>query len=175
MTLSFSQQINGKPNYFIEKIWRSLPHLTILEHYYNYNLAHHDRFHIEFDKRFQNSPDGAGIDKEPIPINAKLHTIRRDEHNRWKEGMMIHPVVNNRTPERFQFAPEFKCTGVQEIEIFVRKEIRLYGVRVDGKELNDATCKELAVNDGFDGLETFLEYFGPDFKGKLIHWTDLRY
>lgn len=35
--------------------------------------------------------------------------------------------------------------------------------------------KQLAINDGFDSLESFYGYFNKDFSGKIIHWTDLRY
>lgn len=33
----------------------------------------------------------------------------------------------------------------------------------------------LAKNDGFSGVKEFFEWFSEDFKGKIIHWTDLKY
>ena len=35
--------------------------------------------------------------------------------------------------------------------------------------------RELAKNDGFESVEDFFAYFNKDFKGKIIHWTDLQY
>ena len=34
---------------------------------------------------------------------------------------------------------------------------------------------QLAINDGFESLKHFFEYFNEDFEGKIIHWTDLKY
>lgn len=28
---------------------------------------------------------------------------------------------------------------------------------------------------GFDSVKDFFRYFNKDFKGKIIHWTDLKY
>ena len=33
----------------------------------------------------------------------------------------------------------------------------------------------LAVNDGFDGLKEFFQFFDRDFSGKIIHWTTQKY
>ena len=108
---------------------------------------------------------------------SKLHTIRVDESNRWKTGMDIHFVINNRTPQRFQFAPVVKCTGDQKIEILYSFPDNLLSafprVFVDGVWLPDAT--QLAINDGFNSVEDFFAWFNKDFTGKIIHWTDLRY
>ena len=37
------------------------------------------------------------------------------------------------------------------------------------------TMEKLAYNDGFESVEAFFNYFCKDFKGKIIHWTNLRY
>lgn len=113
-------------------------------------------------------------------LAPKLHTIRRDEQNRWKEGMNIHFVVNGRTKDRFQFAPIVKCVSVQEIEILhcpfpVDSEQNHEIVSVDNKILKRAEIKLIAKNDGFESVEDFFKYFNQDFKGKLIHWTNLKY
>jgi predicted nucleotide-binding protein (sugar kinase/HSP70/actin superfamily) len=34
---------------------------------------------------------------------------------------------------------------------------------------------KLAINDGFEDMHQFFKWFDTDFKGKIIHWTDLRY
>jgi len=119
-------------------------------------------------------------------LEPKVHTFRSDSKDRWKEGNLIHPAINNRTPQRFQFAPTIKCTGVQKIQIdhapgFVQ-------VFIDGAWFGDAfhhglddiynitnDLETLAINDGFDSVEQFFQWFDKDFSGKIIHWTDLRY
>lgn len=113
MTLSFKQKwpkrmgkLAGKPNYFITKIWRSLLRFDwsydLIEQYANYHI---DKFGSPWD-----------LSREYV-FPAKKHTIRADKHNRWKVGNKIHFVVNNRTKDRFQFAPIIKCTGTQKIQI----------------------------------------------------------
>lgn len=129
-------------------------------------------------------------------LSPKIHTIRRDEHNRWKPGMDIHFVINSRTKDRFQFAPVIPCVSVQSIEIINAERYgindpgisyhgttELYGetwhfaliVKIEGKDLNRQEVEALAVNDGFESVWDFFKYFNNDFKGKLIHWTNLRY
>lgn len=127
-------------------------------------------------------------------INPKKHTIRLDNGNRWKEGNLIHAVINNRTPSRYQFAPIIKCTSVQIIEIkdlsqsskipcsyvakvVVRGEtyIKPFDVFIDGFHLSYNELEKLAINDGFDSVEQFFQWFNEDFTGKIIHWTDEKY
>jgi hypothetical protein len=33
----------------------------------------------------------------------------------------------------------------------------------------------LMKNDGFESAEQFFNWFNGYFKGKIIHWTDLKY
>lgn len=167
MTLSFSQKFpDGTPNYFIEKIWRGLPNNL---DYFDKNFDHLTLFDREFDKPEHNSST------EPYSFPPKIHTIREDSKGRWWEGMDIHMVINNRTKDRFQFAPIIKCTGTQSIEIQVWPEIKAFHIQIDGRRLSDDEVKELAVNDGFDSVDQFLNYFRSGIKGKLIHWTDKQY
>ena len=171
MTLSFSTrwpdrmgELAGQPNYFIEKIWMGLPGVDGFEYGWQ-EYRYTEFFGKEWDKPDRTTP--------------KLHTIRRDEHNRWKPGMKIHPVINNRTPDRFQFAPVIECKSVQRIEIKWSHdwEDTPLGVQVlvfiDGELFSD--LDKLAINDGFPSVEAFFQYFNTDFKGNLIHWTDLKY
>lgn len=192
MTLSFTQTINGKPNFFIEKIWQaflqndlsSLPNFGYYAGNYNYSFG-----------KFW---DGFVVDGKPDE-KPKLHTIREDKSNRWRAGMNIHPVVNNRTPNRFQFAPIIPCKSVQRIDIkdvtgtrimgsdlnygyLLKHTVRdvdfylAYEVYVDGKRLMADTIVELAINDGFDTIDDFFKYFADGIvNGKLIHWTDKTY
>ena len=52
-----------------------------------------------------------------INVKPKKHTIRKDEKDRWKVGNDIHFVINNRTKNRFQFAPITKVKSIQIIKI----------------------------------------------------------
>ena len=110
MTLSFStrwparmQSCAGQPNHFIQKIWPSIPGATmgLLSDYYS---MHMDKFGFVWDTH-----------NAHFSIKPKRHTIRAG--HRWKPGMKIHMVINNRTANRFQFASVIQCVSVQDIEI----------------------------------------------------------
>ncbi|PHQ27869.1 hypothetical protein [Leeuwenhoekiella nanhaiensis] len=175
MTLAFSQKLNDKPTYFVEKIWegflRSDQFQDCDETYHRYMRAHK----VLFGKHWDWIPE-----KEPRMKSGKLHTIRRDEKDRWKAGNKIHFVINNRTADRFQFAPVAECKAIQYIEIsydelLCEKFSSEPAVFVDGEPLNISQIEELAINDGFKNTMEFFQYFDNDFSGKIIHWTDLIY
>jgi hypothetical protein len=169
MTLGFSTkwpkqmgELAGQPNWFVEKILKSLPfpgwHQIISE---------------------QTMPDKVN-DFALICLEPKLHTIRTG--NRWKAGMKIHPVINNRTKNRFQFAPILECKNVQEMiieydnekpNVYVDKQLFFWHTRMNS--FGHENMLTLAKNDGFPSVEAFFEYFNQDFKGQIIHWTDLKY
>lgn len=182
MTLPFSTHINGKPNYFVEKIIKGLM--------YHSDKSQMDALidsfmrtakHLEWQENY--------IDIAQGPYSPKLHTIRPDSKDRWRTGRDIHFVINNRTPNRFQFAPVIPCVSVQKIGI--RYKIHQSGdsvhALIDGDVYAGASWypsghirtvwggEDLARNDGFDCLEDFFDYFNEDFTGKIIHWTKLRY
>lgn len=156
-----------KPTFFIEKIWQSL-----LRDGVEMNA-------VEFTEKF----------KEVLPLIGKAkigdfpqkkHTIRKDSNNKWKAGNKIHFVINNRTKNRFQFAPVVQCVSTQEIFITYNERIcEKYcsepAVFIDGKSVDYKTIEALAINDGFDNEMDFFAWFRNDFKGKIIHWTDLKY
>lgn len=124
----------------------------------------------------------------------------RLRHRRFEKGVNLHLVINNRSPNRFQFAPTLKCTRVQTIEIkwdasemievdghdkptylFIEKGQfgrNLYSdlmIFIDRKRIPVSEWGKLAHNDGFETLEGFLTYFNQDFEGQIIHWTDKKY
>lgn len=188
MTLGFMQNwpksmaMQDDKTYFIEKIWTSL---TWEPDYYS--------FRDEFKEKFKSFWDGSWTDEAETSFHPKLHTIRHDESERWKPGMDIHFVINSRTKDRFQFAPVVKCTSVQTIEIMDSSHLPrvngivlefphgveifylAYEVKIDGRFLNEQEIRELAKNDGFESEYEFFKYFNKDFKGRLIHWTNLKY
>lgn len=179
MILPFSTQLNGKPTYFVEKIWEG-----ILQKGVQINM---NEF-IEYGRDNLPQPYKIGTHK------AKLHTIRADIKERWEKGKKIHFVINNRTKNMAQFAPIVTVVSVQdifmtrrgsELEITVAK----VGSYMGGEDIYlcyKEKC-ELALNDGFDTYDEFKEYFFNQieanfeekgnnwFSGKIIHWTNHRY
>ncbi len=182
MNLSFQQkwpqrmgpELARKPNYFVEKI------LLGLFRYYPISFVEIRNLYVKNKSRELTSfLEVVALEKEGF--HFKPHTIREDKHDRWEEGRDIHFVVNNRTKDRFQFAPVIKCTGTQKIEIRHFEEHK--EVIVDNETIVYAwnqvypnpKMNEIAINDGFPSAEAFFNYFNKDFKGKIIHWTDLKY
>lgn len=164
MTLAFSTQwpermgaLANQPNFFVSKTWASI-------------IKSINEMPVqELIKTFQELD---GLTRNRIyTVKPKKHTIRAG--HRWHAGMKINPVINNRTKDRFQFTPVIECKCVQDIEI--KWAHSLVWVYVDGDRINEATARSLAFNDGFDSMEDFFAYFNTDFKGQIIHWTDLRY
>jgi len=160
MTLGFSQEIKGVKNFFLGKIWQGLINLD------ERNLAHYCRYMDQHDKQF------GKLWEESVNHKPKVHTIRSGI-GRWRPGMDIHMVINNRTKNRFQFAPTIKCKRVQEIKITWQNGFP--AVFVDGAYVNRHLVEKLAINDGFESVDDFFAYFNKDFTGTLIHWTELKY
>lgn len=181
MTLSFSRELNGKPSYFVEKIWKWLI-------YSGNKTFENTSFHYECE--YESLYPCQYTDQENIHYhNPKLHTIRRDKKNRWKAGNLIHPVINNRQPDRLQFAPEFPCVSTQYFQVLyegksptvfiglTEQDWTPFYIEDDdhGVVYGEDQMKELAKNDGFNSVADFFEYFNTDFEGKIIHWTDKVY
>lgn len=172
MTLSFSTkypkgmgELAGKPNYFVEKIWMSI------------NLLH-----IPYNDEDGEWSSEREVYGHPDFYHSKRHTIREDPSDRWHAGRDIHFVINNRTKNRFQFAPVIKCVSVQKVKIthgrsFIEVSIEGTGEPLVyfGSNRYSKRLKDLAINDGFPSVEALFDYFNKDFTGKIIHWTDLKY
>ena len=168
MILPFSNQLNGKPTYFVERIWEGL-----LRNYFQ-----DDKEYIEFmnahKKRF-------GIDWDWFPdehnrlTNPKIHTIREDKKERWQIGTKIDFFINVRQKNMFRFAPVLPVLSTQKVEIIHTKKLNGIIVNIDGRRLSPSELQDFALNDGFDTLNEFIAYFNKDFTGKLIHWTAKRY
>lgn len=169
-------ELAGQPNYFTNKIAKS-----IWRNYGKEFTAYVENQPKKDKERFDLiSPFGDLTIYESESLNPKHHTIRHDPHDRWHAGRDIHFVINNRTKNRFQFAPVIKCVSVQEIEIIWSSERKrpLY-INIDNTYFNlnpfGYSIRSLALNDGFPSVEAFFQYFNKDFVGKIIHWTDLKY
>jgi hypothetical protein len=163
MLLPFKEQFpDGSNTHFLVKIWTSL---RVQE---KFTYEEHKKYYDAYIKKFGKD---WGCDK--TDLNPKNHSIRLDIHNRWsKDGRIIHPVVNNRTKNVFQFAPAFPVVSTQKIEI---KYDRYPTVFIDSKRMPRTLWPVLASNDGFNSTEKFFNWFNTDFKGTIIHWTDFRY
>jgi hypothetical protein len=170
MTLSFKTHIDGKPTNFVGQIWNGF-------------IVNKGTLQIDFGQ-LANCINSSNLDELlTIKDGIKIHTIRADTKNRWRVGMVIHFVVKNRTPDRFQFAPTIPVKYIQEI--YIRWSGTVVYVSIDGKPFYSSLTNKpemlnhrmlfLAKNDGFDSVEDFFKYFNTDFKGKIIHWTDFTY
>lgn len=174
MNLPFKETFpNGEPTDFIAKIWKSLlmqdsgwflPLLTFAHDYY-----------AKFGKLWFTNPK----------FEEKPHSIRKGK--RWKAGMKIHFCIGLRTKNYFRFAPIIPVVSVQDIEImytgadvavyidkqlFYKKYKKQSGATIT---INPQNLQKLAVNDGFNSIEHFFEWFNADFSGQIIHWTKLKY
>jgi hypothetical protein len=176
MILPFSTQMNGKPTMFTNKIvksmWQHYP-LQMKELALSRKLPEHYVF------------EDLTVFKEE-ELNPKLHTIREDKTDRWHIGTKIDFFINCRQPTMFRFAPVLPVVSVQKVEIKWISMTKPLGerrpwVRIDGKNIFTIEhfiteeMTQLALNDGFDNVQDFFAYFKEDFKGKIIHWTDLKY
>lgn len=123
-----------------------------------------------------------------ITHGHKIHTIREDRHNRWREGLRIQHWMHNprnvsKNPYPFAQNLNHVCTGTQKITLIasrtISSDLRIW---VDGYELQYDEVIELARADGFDSPRQMARWFfgviadAPQFwTGNLIHWTDKRY
>lgn len=117
----------------------------------------------------------------------KKHTIRKG--HRWKAGTPIQMAMGGRFTPYVQFNKYEvllqKCISTQHIQInYPKHEFtfpKIPKIFIDGDKFDYRVeeemkvLNELAINDGFDSFEDFLEWFHEDFDGQIIHWTDLVY
>lgn len=114
---------------------------------------------------------------ERILSGVKIHTIRKDPQQRWRVGMTCHMWMHsprNVSKNPFQFA-EAEVSEVKQIEI-IKDEIKTHVswfVEVDSKSLTFDEVQSLAIADGFDSAEEFIDWFG-EFSGRLIFFKNLR-
>lgn len=137
---------------------------------------------LGYKKQF---PWGTPTDfKRKILEGIKEHTIREDAHDRWHAGRKINHCHGVRT-KSFDNFHNNECTGTQRIYIgktkikdqnlCYRHNGVSYGIIVDKKRLTNYQIIMLAFRDGFDSTHDFFEWFQNGFKGKIIHWTPLKY
>lgn len=180
MILGFTQKINKKPNYFVRKIWSALVSFQI-ERPISFEIF--DALHLNaLNVRFDYSTD---FSFEKAEYKPKIHTIRAG--NRWRVGMMIDFFINTRTINMFRFAPKTPAKHVQNIKIryiidpgypdetmiefYIDNKLFCIGY----KEYVLKKIYDLAINDGFESAEDFLNYFNKEFTGQIIFWAGDKY
>lgn len=103
MNLAFSETINGKESFFVQRIWIGI--------FYNFPLLIDTKWN--FEKLFYDK-FGFHLIKYYLPLPPKIHTIRHDPKTRWKVGMKIHPIINSRTKKPFSICTSFGSKGGAE-------------------------------------------------------------
>jgi hypothetical protein len=176
MILGFYQHINKAPTFFKEKILScaGIPCDSLIA-------------------------DGSVVKKLYRP---KKHTIREDKPDRWRSGLSIQMVYRGdkyKIIDRINDGVDSLCVvkHTQRITIRWRRPkwmLKEYGriedfppftlspgnqylfVYIDDRLIGAKALRDIAINDGFDGITSFLKYFRKSIKNwKLIHWTDLKY
>lgn len=215
MTISFQTQFNGAPNYFIDKIWEAIYRNHLIKHidesHPKYLQEHHDRFGHHWDFTPEDRPRLIDINEYmpdmkgnmsqgmfvTLPVKTpieemhftKIHSIRKE--SRYQAGSILHPVINNRSKDRFQFAPCIQVKSIQKIKIeWLDGEDnteRICAVSIDGNHTGAAQFKNCSLQalslslyhlikcDGFERAIDFFEWFHEDFEGDIVHWTEWRY
>lgn len=178
MILGFKQQFPWKePTYFREKILAGVginesKIIEVTSNLYGKPPVFHDGYKISEGN-----------------FKPKLHTFREDPHNRWKAGMSIQMVYRGKN---YSIADHFnkgipeleKCKSVQKIKLWVtgslgelkdgqREQIIKVHAIIDGKRIENT--ERLVINDGFDDVLQFANWFKKPWEGKILHWSDLRY
>ncbi|MCP9765160.1 hypothetical protein [Lacihabitans soyangensis] len=181
MTLGFKTKTDdGKPTLFPEKVLLCLMSEVLIKI-------------VDWNDIMKDSPYGQMAVGTYAP---KLHSIREDI--RWKPGVMIDFYTGVRTNNAYRFAPRVSVVSVQKIEIIPeppkphsldhpriylkkidkktgKEALLCFSVRIDNRYQWENEIKKLAKNDGFDTVDEFFEWFGAGYKGRIIHWTSLKY
>ncbi len=126
-----------------------------------------------------------------IERDIKLHSMRPDKHKRWRAGLQIQFCTGVRTKQYKKYF-EKPCISVQEVVMTLEKGADLWAIQsvnifIDGILYNPLLNQQFARNDGFTDQRDFLKWFffekkkkkwkqvRTKWKGRLIHWTDLKY
>lgn len=119
----------------------------------------------------------------PILAGTKIHSMREDQHNRWKAGMGIQFYTGARTKNMKKLREDGICLGLQKVHLY-QGSVGIMVV-IDGRCLDADEVLVLACNDGFKNTEPWMRFFIPEipssisdmnrWHGRIIHWTDKKY
>jgi uncharacterized protein YqfB (UPF0267 family) len=101
--------------------------------------------------------------EELILNGIKKISIREDKSDRWKVGNKIQFSTGVRTKEYNCF----KEGQVKRIDFIEIKDKKVY---VNNILLNLEGLKNLAQLDGYKDMKDFFDFFGNNYKGKIIWW-----
>lgn len=185
MILSFKTKIHGKTTYFPEKIITGLFQNKIISKDKAIELFYPETLKKLIPMEYHGTKNDVAISKIKFDNSVnhvpKIHTIRKDEKNRWKPGMMIDFFINARQKDMFRFAPRIQLKSKQRIFMTYLPQCGLgFRVSINGRELEEDEIEQLAFNDGFEAVEDFEDYFiaemeNDEYAGKILHWTDFKY
>lgn len=187
MNLGFKREMKGRKTGFPEKIIAGLFLNQIVPLSKISEMAREKNNPLPIEYHY--------IDTARLLINQvvpKIHTIREDKKDGWHVGNDIHFIVNNRQPNRYQFAPVIPCLSIQEVKItwydsfadvedvnpgyfYISKENKFAIVKINDWKLTHKGMAILSTNDGFDNVDDFFSYFNKSATYKLIHWTNYKY
>lgn len=113
-----------------------------------------------------------------IEIGSKIHTVRDNE--RFSNGTIMHMATGVRT-KQYKCFKETICTGREKIVIipqgWIKEQVisKIPKIIIEGRQLANYEVLNFIENDGFDTVESFVDWFDKPFNGFLIHWTQYRY
>ena len=144
----------------------------------------------EVPEKYRLDPEDARIAYWKVgKVRPKIHTLRKPS-KRKKAGSKLHPTIDARKPETFQFCPVLELISKQKLEIewtrdannrpmaLVRVDNGLFGwARYSGSLMTfcSPSIKEMALNDGFPNADAFFGWFDEDGEYEILHWTDKEY
>jgi hypothetical protein len=106
-----------------------------------------------------------------IKDGVKIHTIRRDEPNRWKVGNKIHFRIGNQCNTMGKDKPhQFGVGVVSRIETIEINPDNDYIIIDSVKFSSKIELDEIAINDGFENWEEMKSFFPNIFYGKIVFW-----
>lgn len=103
-----------------------------------------------------------------VKSGEKCQTIRKKRKRSTKSGELLFLYTGMRTKDCVKLCNVI-CKSVQEIFI-----VGNCGISVDGIWLNNREIDNLAKEDGFSGVSSFLDFFDSQydlpFSGEIIKW-----
>lgn len=108
-------------------------------------------------------------------VAPKYHTMRRDDENKFKVGTPVEFFDEDGN----MIAPALACVRTQKVSITWLKKGGNWRtdtiVTIDDRILQNWEIRAVSRSDGFDSPEDFFEWHPNDYKGKIIHWTTIKY